>query len=263
MATFKRKRFSKRPFKPNSKKRVLKKKSKFSKAMMQQLAKRLVTIERTVETKSGSKLYNDGNELSHNSIAVVDSNLLFTTQGVGDPMNATGNRIGDNITLRNLQIKGFLELNERYSDVTMKIIVVKSAKGDVPNGDNLFQGNSANKMLDSFNTERFSILAVKQVKLNAPNMSIVPSGIQTVGSGFTAGVNTQQSRATRIFSINIPGKKFGRNGVIQYENGTTQVKFFDYHLIIFAYSNWSTSATLGFNVARVNDMYTRLFFKDA
>jgi len=66
-----------------------------------------------------------------------------------------------------------------------------------------------------------------------------------------------------MFSINIPGKKFGRNGVVQYENGSTQPKFFDYHLLFFAYSNFSTSDTLGFFVGRVNDAFVKLHYKDA
>ena len=85
------------------------------------------------------------------------------------------------------------------------------------------------------------------------------------GSGFSVGDGnyTQQSRATKVFSITLPGSKFGKNGVIQYENASQQTKFFDYHLLFFAYSNYSTSATLGFYVARVNDAFVRLKYKDA
>ena len=103
-----------------------------------------------------------------------------------------------------MQVKGMLELNERYSDVSVKIIVVKSAKGDEPTDANLWQGASANKLLDTFNTERFTILKSKFIKMRAPNMSIQASGIQTVGSGFTQGGTEHiQSRATRMFSISI------------------------------------------------------------
>ena len=143
-------------------------------------------------------------------------------------------------------------------------MVIKSAKGDTPDQSNIWQGASANKLLDTFDTERFTIMKSKFIKLKAPNMSIIASGVQTVGSGFTAGASTtQQSRATKVFSISIPGRKFGKNGVVQYENNSQQVKFFDYHLIFFAYSNWSTSDTLGFNVARVNDAFVKLHYKDA
>jgi len=62
-------------------------------------------------------------------------------------------------------------------------------------------------------------------------MSIQASGVQTVGSGFTqGGTEHVQSRATKIFKISIPGKRFVKGGVLQYENGSSQPKFYDYHL---------------------------------
>jgi len=175
---------------------------------------------------------------------------------------STGQRIGDKITLQSVQIKGMIELNERYSDVGVKVMVVKCAKGDTISDSNLWKGRSANKLLDDFNTERFTILKSQFIKMRAGNQAINPSGAQTVGSGFAQGTDVI-SRATRMFNIRIPGTKFGRNGVLQYENGSAQPKFFDYHLIFFAYSNYSTSDVLGFNVARVNDAFTVLHYKDA
>jgi len=147
--------------------------------------------------------------------------MLATTNGTMDVENGLGNRIGDKITLLKVQVKGMIELNERYSDVGVKVIVVKSAKGDNPTDANLWQGASANKLLDTFNTERFTILKSKFIKMRAPNMSIEASGVQVVGSVFTQGGTEHiQSRATKMFSINIPGKKFARNGVMQYENSS-------------------------------------------
>ena len=74
-------------------------------------------------------------------------------------------------------IRGMLELNERYSDVSVKVMVIKSAKGDVPNDGNIWQNNSANKLLDTFNTERFTILKSKFIKMKAPSMSIQAVGV--------------------------------------------------------------------------------------
>ena len=192
---------------------------------------RVNNISRTIETKSSVQPYTDGVELNHNRIVAYSATMLATTNGTMDIENNTGNRIGDKITLMNVQVKGMIELNERYSDVGVKVMVVKSAKGDIPTDANLWQGASANKLLDTFNTERFTILKSQFMKMKAPNMSIQASGVQTVGSGFTqGGTKNKQSRATKMFSINIPGKKFARNGVMQYENGSQQPKFFDYHL---------------------------------
>ena len=63
----------------------------------------------------------------------------------------------------------------------------------------------------------------------------------------------------------IPGSKFTKNRILQYENGTTQVKFFDYHFMIYAYSNYSTSdaGAIAFNVGRLNDCFIKMYYKDA
>jgi len=118
-----------------------------------------------------------------------------------------------------------LELNERYSDVTFRLMVIQSAKGDTPTNATLWNGGSGNKTLDTSNTEQFSILYTKYVKITAPNQGNTPSGIQTVGSGFQVGTNTI-SRATRIVKFFVPGKKFTRSGILQYENNSQEVNFF-------------------------------------
>ena len=81
--------------------------------------------------------------------------------------------------------------------------------------------------------------------------------------GFITGDNPTFSRATRIVKMWIPGTKFSKTGKIKYENNSTQVKFFDYHLLVYAYSNWSTTALAGWDVGRVNDEFIQLFYKDA
>jgi len=232
---------------------------------MQRMANKINSISRTIETKSGVQTFSDGLELAHNTFVSYSTALLTTFNGTEDEENASGKRIGDKITLKSLQIKGMVELNERYSDVGIKVIVVKSAKGDAPTAGNLWQGASGNKLLDTFNTERFTILKSKFIKMKAPNMSIIAAGVQTVGSRFTANNTTTQpqSRATRMFNISIPGSKFGKGGVVQYENGSPQTKFFDYHLLFFAYSNYSTTDALGLNVARVNDAFAKMHYKDS
>lgn len=222
-------------------------------------------INRTIETKQANIVFQDGAEIQHNDYIVINGNLLATTQGTGDPMvGDVNNRIGDEITLRGLSIRGMLELNERYSDVTCRIMVVKSAKGDSPTYSTLFQGITQNKMLDRFNTERYTILASKIVKLKAPNVGTWA----TVGVSGTAGAhdaNVSLSRTTKIFKMWIPGSKFSRNSIIKYENGTAQPKFFDYTLLCFAYANYSTTSTppLVFFVARVNDCVCTMYYKDA
>jgi len=237
-------------------------KGKGKRSAMKRLVARVNKITRTIETKSSVQPFLDGTELGHNATVLYSSTMLATNNGTMDVEDGIGQRIGDKITLSSVQIKGMLELNERYSDVTVKVIVVKSAKGDVPTQANMYQGASGNKLLDNYNTERFTILANKVVKLTAQNGGQNPSGAQTAGSGFQQGTPLV-SRATKMFNISLSGSSFGKGGVLQYENGSQQPKFYDYHLLFFAYSNYSTSSLIGFNVARVNDAFVKLHYKDA
>jgi len=115
-------------------------------------------------------------------------------------------------------------------------------------------------MLNTFNNEQFSVLAQKYVKITAPNFDNTPSGAQTVGSGFQVDTNTLL-RATRIVKMSIPGRKFSKNGVIQYENNSMHPKFFDHYLCIYVYSNYST--TTPFYVVRMKDCFIKLHYKDA
>lgn len=211
----------------------------------------------------------DGTEISHNNFITMDSNLLKTQQGVQDPMNMdTNNRIGDEINLRGAKLKFMLELNERYSDVTFRVLVVKCAKGDTPTRATLFAGMSGNKMLDNINKERYTVLAQKYIQIKAPNSGTtgpMSTQIPFGDAGFyrQEAADQRLSRATRIVKMWIPGKKFSKTGVIKYEDGnSSQVKFFDYHVLVYAYSNYSTNQDV-WNVGRVNDYIKTLYFKDA
>ncbi len=115
---------------------------------------------------------------------MLDNALLSTTQGVSDPNNAaTANRIGDEINLKGIKCSIMVELNERYSDVTFRLMVVKSAKGDVPTFTTLFNGLSGNKMMDTLNTERYTIMYQKYFKLKAAGYGTIGGDIGTVPIG--------------------------------------------------------------------------------
>ena len=197
-------------------------------------------VARKLETKPSVRALGESLQISHNNFQIIENgNTFFRTEnGTGDPMTGTGGRIGDEITLKGISFNMMIELDIRYSDVTFRIIVIKSAKGDTPTRSSLFRGLSDNKMLDKFNTERYTIVAQKFVQLKTPNagttgamgtrilpLPIVPS------TGFNANVdaNSMISRATKIVKMYVPGTKFGRNGTLKYEDlSTTHLKFFDY-----------------------------------
>ena len=215
-----------------------------------------------VETKASCQSSSDGQQILHNNFITRTANLLTTSQGTSDnASNSSLNRVGDEILVKGVSIKMMLELNERYSVGTFRVLVVKAAKGDAPTKSTLFTGLSGNKMIDTINSERYTVVASKTVVIRQTSTAIDPQGVQTIGSGFAVGTSTV-SRATRIIRMWIPGAKFGRNGKVKYESGSTQVKFFDYHLLVYSYSNYDSAETV-FNVGRVNDEVIQMFYKDA
>jgi hypothetical protein len=201
---------------------------------------------RNIETKQSNQTISDGTEIAHNNFVTLSSNLLATTQGLTDPQTAsTNNRIGDQVTALGVKIAMMVELNERYSDVTFRLMVVKSARGDTPTRATLFNGQSGNKMLDTINLERYSILAQKWFKITAQNAA----GNSSVGvSGFNSlnDVSIVMSRATKIVKLWIPGEKFVKSRIIKYDDNGTQAKFFDYHCLLYAYSNYTTQVFVCF-----------------
>lgn len=230
---------------------------------MRQVAK--ATLNRNIETKTSQETSTDGIEILHNNFVTVSSTLLKTTLGLADSDVGTGNRVGDDINLRGVSLKFMLELNERYSDVTFRILAVKCARGDAPTRGTLFVGNSGNKMMDQLNTERFTIIGQKFVKITAPNRSVYnPAEHGVPGSGVYADNETRYniSRATRIVNMWIPGSKFSRNGKITYVGGGSEPKFFDYHVVVYAYSNYNTAQDI-YYVGRVNEFISRMYYKDA
>jgi len=259
----------------NTKRKVAKKynitpkKANVSASVLQAAVRR--TMFKNAESKTSQTTVTDGQQIGHNSfINLAPNNILATTQGVQDPENASAanNRIGDKITLLRAEVRMMLEGNPRYSDITYRILLVKSAKGDTPTTATLFNGLSGNKMLDTINYERYSVIYQKWGKLTARNTGAADymPGAGYVGSGLlTANYNATvtQSVPTKIVKFNIPGSKFAKNGIIQYEaNNATNQKFFDYNLLIYAYSNYTTSEALGWQVLSVNDCFTRIVYKD-
>jgi len=225
------------------------------------------SLARNIETKTGIRPCTDGVEIGHNNFVVISSNPLGTVNGPNEPNNSIGQRIGDEINLKGMSLKFMAELNERYSDVTFKLFIVKSAKGDTPTIATMFNGVSGNKMIDTFNRDRFTKIHSETFKIKAPNNSTFATTYSLGGSN--SGVNyrdddkEQLSRATKIIKVWIPGEKFVSKGLLQYESGTTQVKFFDYHIVLYAYSNYTTSSAGGWFVGRLNDAVIQIYYKDA
>lgn len=230
------------------------------------------TLFKNAESKTSQFNGTDAQQVSHNSfINIAPNNVLATSQGLGDPENSlVQNRIGDKITLLKAQFRMMIEINPRFSDVSYRILLVKSSRGDTPTSSTLFNGLSGNKMLDTINYERFSVIYQKWGKIKAgPESSgrayILDDSVLNPYTGITEAGNDKfhQSAATKIIKFDVPGSKFAKDGIIQYGGDNLAVqKFFDYNLLIYAYSNYATSSAEGYYCLTVNDYFHRLVYKD-
>jgi hypothetical protein len=108
-----------------------------------------------------------------------------------------------------------IELTERFTDVTYRLMLVKSSKGDTPGRASLFRGQSVNKLFDGINTERYTIMFQKIFKITSHNVGSNSSGItqDTIPIGLYSASPTA-GRTTRIIRVYIPGSKFGKEKTI-------------------------------------------------
>lgn len=244
---------------------------KYQAKIMRQIVQK--TMNKNVETKTACYSTTDGNQIAHNNFISMTPQILATTQGVQDPTTSNQDcRIGDEIKLKGVSLKMMVELNERYSDVTFRLLVIKAAKGDVPTRATLFNGLSQNKMMDTINTERYTVMFQKYFKMRAPGhgvsngsggtteVSEIPFG--NAGIEYAPVTYNVISKGTKIVKVWIPGRRFARSGIIKYEHGSSQPKFFDYHVLLYAYSNYVTNQDV-WNVARLNEYVQQLYYKDA
>ena len=102
----------------------------------------------------------------------------------------------------------------------------------------------------------------KTFKVTAPNTSTAGAAFAGAGNNSISAADARFSRATRIVKLSIPGDKFRKGGKIVYENGISQPKFFDYVVLLFAYSNYSTLQDV-YYVGRLNDYVRTIYYKDA
>lgn len=258
------------------------KRRKMTKPAMVNLAKKIVAqqLNRNIETKQSVNTYVN-TQLIHNRLTMIDSAMFSTTQGDQDPMTQnTQNRTGDEINCIGLSMRFLLEMQQSFSDVTFRILMVKAAKGDTPTLATLFNGLTPCKLLDSYNTERYTIMYSKTIKLTARNPGVGDQSQATYGivqgaggpatGAFLSGpggnfANNPLGLATRVFKIWLPGKKMFRNGIIKYENASAQTKFFNYHLMIYSYvNNEADTGDVGtLATGKVRHYVSQMYYKDA
>ena len=134
--------------------------SKGQKKATRAIAKQV--LRTTMETKTVGKI-DENVELFHNK-ALYKGGLLATAQGITDPNNLNGNqaRIGDEVLLRNLNVRFWLSNKNDRPNVMYRLIMFWY---DTPLtlSDALCFFTQTNKMLDRPNNENISIVDQKYI----------------------------------------------------------------------------------------------------
>lgn len=218
-------------------------------------------LNRMIETKEAAEVAN-GILIPHNNVVTFFNMFRNIVQGTGDPMGSgnSPSRIGDSITLKGVSLKIFLESAANRPKVYYRVMVLKCAKGDTVDRSTMFKDITANKMIDQLNTERFTIVAQRVVNVTPTNPA--SSGVRAPANGEPITQATNGGVASKIINMWIPGTKFTRGGIINYENGSAQPKFYDYKVVILAY-DWISTPQDTNNVGLVNAAYYKCYFKDA
>lgn len=227
--------------------------------------RRISQLYSMIETKESATLSAKNVNMPHNNIHVLQAstggalNPFHIAQGTNDNMtNTGGNRIGDKISVKGLLVKGFFENSLNRAKVHFRVILLRGAKGETFDRSTIYKGNCDNKIIDQINTERFTVVAEKRFTIkNDTTTTYTLSATGVPNSGFGAG------QPTKAWQMWIPGRKFGMFGTLQYENGSaTQIKFYDYRLVVMCYDWYGTPQDVN-NVGVCNELYTKLYFKDA
>ena len=222
------------------------------------LAARVNTLYRTIETKE-SEFSVANQQIAHNNVYIWTRSPFSTVNGTADPMQGVGQRIGDQVTLRGLAATWFVEGSLQRSKVHFRIMLLKGPRGASFNRDDIFKGMTGNKLIDQINTEKYTVVAQKRFNVSPPNHA--PSSL-TVLTGVPVS-EVPGVTGNKIVKFWIPGRKFGRDGVLRYENSSgTDLKFFDYRWVLFAYDWYGTPQDTN-NVGFINEGWSKMYFKDA
>lgn len=231
------------------------------------LQRKVNALYRMVETKEAQWKTNPNISLAHNNVTVLQASsggYLNPFSSINGNINAdtgqNGIRIGDQINVRGMSIRAFFENALSRSKVYYRLMVVKAAKGDVPTRATLFKNNADNKMIDITNNDRFTIVAQRIFNVQPPVGGYAASGVGV--DGVPSGT-VYAGLCTKVIKMWIPGRKFGRRGRLQYEaENQRQLKFFDYYVCIVCYDWYGTPQDIN-SVGKINELYTKIYFKDA
>jgi len=180
--------------------------------------------------------------LYHNTPYLLESDLLYSTQGITDSMALTSNRIGDSIFVKGVTMVLMLTNFSTRPNLVYRISVIKTKQGIVsglgnPYGHPLV-GNSIVAPIDRENRDLVSVVYDKT--------------FTNVASGNQAGGDSDQKWIWRHY---LPV-----NRKVKYVNGGSECASNSYRVYVTAYDTQGTFITT--NVARFT-WFRRVHFMDA
>lgn len=232
-------------------------------------------FKRKCETKLSINNVTANQEYGHNAChAPILNDLLQTIQGTGNEVSQVGERNGDHIILKGLGIRMLLEKNVNIEQLRVRIMVIKTRRGYFTSGVNIIpttsiyrqaSGSSTPTIMDYTKKRVITVLYSKWITINSQNAMIQSGGTeptqQTGGvfSSFSYGLAT--SKNSYYLNTYLTAKQLGlRNGNITYEPASTNVKDFDYSIVLVPYVSYDypTSTTC----MRVNDCISTMYYID-
>lgn len=198
--------------------------SKGQKKATRAIAKQV--LRSTMETKTVGKI-DENVELFHNK-ALYKGGLLATAQGITDPNNLNGNqaRIGDEVLLRNLNVRFWLSNKNDRPNVMYKLFLFWYDSGQTLS-DQVCFFTQTNKMIDRVNTEQIGIIDQKTI---------------FSGSSYSTGVASDPGSAKEHSQLctlngNWKGKK------VKYDNGAPSPTRKDIGFCVVCYDAYGTLQT--------------------
>jgi len=232
-------------------------------------------FKRKCETQLSINNVSANQEYGHNEChAPILNDLLQTIQGTGNQVAQVGNRSGDHIILKGLGIRMLLEKNVNIEQLRCRIMVIKTRRGYFTAGTNIIptssiyrqaSGTSTPTIMDYTKKRVITVLYSKWITINSTNALIASGGVEPaqpsagVFSPFTQGLAT--SKNSYYLNTYLTAKQLGlRGGNITYEPASTNVKDFDYSIVLVPYVSYNY--TTGTTCMRVNDCITTMYYID-
>lgn len=257
--SYRRRTYKRRPMSKRSRAR-----SAVAKAKTKSLVKLIKSVHlRQCETKKTQTEVCKDQQLTHNYVQVIETNIFATVQG-----DENHQRDGDKIFAKYAKFRMYFE-NQQYRPFASYLILVIQNKNspatDIVNGENLWEGVTTSKNLDYIDYNKYRVLYRKRV--NVGSMANNWGTKQTMGSGGVDGMAAAWSDTSQPQLIGNVSRYFNfkirLNRTIQYLDGNTNAtSTMNYALVIIPYSSYTTTTNgTVYPVGHVSCV-EEFFFKD-